>query len=442
MKKKKNINLEKLSRIVKEKYRKNKKFLFYHDWLHTELVRKYALELGEKCDADLEIVEAAALLHDIGYALNPETKTHEEDSIAFTRELSEDPDFSGLKQIIDKISECILATKQGANALTLNARIVKDADLIQFSTCDYSKKVFDLYNEIVLNNKDFDDSFRNFVKNTPFEMDRFLRKREIDVYSTKEARDLIDDAEDGYSIQKSLFEFLGNAAEDLIDIRYDEFYQEFLASLERYCKVEYQEILRSDFVHDLAKKCYTTYMNSKNVYNWNEKEKATLEKAELKINTDASQDAVIGYILREIIETIFAQAATIFLVGNDRKISFSYTYYHEKVQYRSRLRKKLLEYPSLNWNEGIVGKAIRRNKPQIDNDVSKNRDHYTQPSIDLGFPITTMVTIPITYYTKVIGAIQILNKCRGMRPFTHRDAAFLEKMSRITAFALQGLKII
>jgi uncharacterized protein len=45
--------------------RKHKEKTGYDDWVHTDKVRKYALELADMYNADKEIVELGALLHDI-----------------------------------------------------------------------------------------------------------------------------------------------------------------------------------------------------------------------------------------------------------------------------------------------------------------------------------------------------------------------------------------
>jgi len=58
--------------IIKEIEEECKKYFKHatgcHDWTHVERVRKIALKMGEKEGADLEIIEAAAFLHDIARA--------------------------------------------------------------------------------------------------------------------------------------------------------------------------------------------------------------------------------------------------------------------------------------------------------------------------------------------------------------------------------------
>ena len=56
---------------IKEKIRDKAKIFFKnasgcHDWTHVERVTKLALKIGKKEKADLDILEIASLLHDIG----------------------------------------------------------------------------------------------------------------------------------------------------------------------------------------------------------------------------------------------------------------------------------------------------------------------------------------------------------------------------------------
>ncbi|MCK5061446.1 HD domain-containing protein [Candidatus Parcubacteria bacterium] len=60
-----------INKIIKEEIKEEAKFFFKeasgcHDWTHIERVTELALKIGEKENADLDILEIASLLHDIG----------------------------------------------------------------------------------------------------------------------------------------------------------------------------------------------------------------------------------------------------------------------------------------------------------------------------------------------------------------------------------------
>ncbi len=55
--------IQKIEKIAKKYFKKTNPC---HDWTHVERVRKLALHIGQEEGADLEVLEIASLLHDIG----------------------------------------------------------------------------------------------------------------------------------------------------------------------------------------------------------------------------------------------------------------------------------------------------------------------------------------------------------------------------------------
>jgi putative nucleotidyltransferase with HDIG domain len=92
-------------------------------WKHALLVRHYALMIQQKVGGDLDIVEAAALLHDIGKAkkLAPD---HEEIGAQMVSKFLNSIGFA--PDIIGTITECI----SYQNFKSLEARILKSADSV------------------------------------------------------------------------------------------------------------------------------------------------------------------------------------------------------------------------------------------------------------------------------------------------------------------------
>ncbi len=110
----------------------------YHDGMggchgpdHTERVQKTALHIGRLMEARLDVLSAAALLHDIGrrYETREQGKIcHAEKGAELAREILEKLDFAPL--IIDEISHCIEAHRYRGDRIprTLEAKILYDAD--------------------------------------------------------------------------------------------------------------------------------------------------------------------------------------------------------------------------------------------------------------------------------------------------------------------------
>jgi putative nucleotidyltransferase with HDIG domain len=90
-------------------------------WEHTTQVRDFALMIQRKVGGDKDVVEAAALLHDIGKAklLAPE---HEEISANLAETVLKKVEFS--KDKIDKVVECI----KYENFEPIEAQILRSAD--------------------------------------------------------------------------------------------------------------------------------------------------------------------------------------------------------------------------------------------------------------------------------------------------------------------------
>ena len=90
-------------------------------WQHTLQVRDFALMIQRRVGGDEDVVEAAALLHDVGKAelLAPE---HEEISARLARKFLEKIGFTRNK--IDKVTECV----KYENLKPVEAKILRSAD--------------------------------------------------------------------------------------------------------------------------------------------------------------------------------------------------------------------------------------------------------------------------------------------------------------------------
>jgi uncharacterized protein len=102
-----------------------------HDQTHTIRVHKLSRIIGQKEKADLPVLEAAALLHDIGRSY--EHADHAEKSAEIAEELLKKCEFTE-----DKISKVLYAIRmhqfsKGTTPETLEAKILQDADRIDIS---------------------------------------------------------------------------------------------------------------------------------------------------------------------------------------------------------------------------------------------------------------------------------------------------------------------
>jgi putative nucleotidyltransferase with HDIG domain len=427
------IDMKALERLLADVYRKHDTQLFFHNWEHTLVVRKYALELGRALDANLEILEAAALLHDAGYLNDPQSMNHEEESVVYAADLAKDPRFSGLGKMMDTITDCILATRMNGVPGSLEAMIVKDADLIQFALVNYPKKVFELNFELNTNKKVHNLPLREFIKSTPKAMKMWVpydEKTGVTGYITDLARER---AGAGFIRLYNLFMFFREIAGELGDNEFEEIYISFLMALERECEKDYHKIVEGDHLFALARACYY-----KEKYNRIERERDILKNAELKISEGLSMSEVIGYILPAMVEAMEAQAATLFIVESDGMIHFADTFYAESVPDPERSKEKLLKMKPMPRGQGIVGSVIESGEPRIVRDTSADKDFYKKPSEKLKFEVKTMLAVPILYFGKAVGAIQVLNREADgdIVSFNETDLRLAEGMARIAASSI------
>lgn len=104
--------------------------LSHHDRSHVERVYNLAVRIAEEENGDLDVVKAAALLHDIARAREDKGAIvdHATEGAKMARKILEEVDFP--KQKMDKVLYCIETHrfKAGLNAKNLEAKILQDAD--------------------------------------------------------------------------------------------------------------------------------------------------------------------------------------------------------------------------------------------------------------------------------------------------------------------------
>ncbi len=98
-----------------------------HDYFHTMRVCKMATRIAMKENANLEIVQLAALLHDVDdIKLSPETHENKDKTVGFLKENNVGEDIiESICQIIDEIS---FAGTDSVVPHTLEGKCVQDAD--------------------------------------------------------------------------------------------------------------------------------------------------------------------------------------------------------------------------------------------------------------------------------------------------------------------------
>lgn len=126
--------------------------LFYHNLEHTENVAKRTLEIAANyffSEVDLFIISAAAWFHDTGQLTGGQA-LHEDRSVVIMQNFLK---LIGIeKETIEKIKDCICATKLFQKPKTLYEAILCDADTYSLGTEDFIKNDALLKKEFGLRN--------------------------------------------------------------------------------------------------------------------------------------------------------------------------------------------------------------------------------------------------------------------------------------------------
>ena len=138
---------------VRELYRTHFQPEFvYHNLEHAGRVVKAALQIADHYQLkkeDLSAVHIASWFHDTGYLFD--CNEHEEKSAKLAISFLKN-EYAG-QGIINKVKECILATKIFKKSSTLIAQIVSDADLYHLGTSEFWEKNILMRQEMELRSK-------------------------------------------------------------------------------------------------------------------------------------------------------------------------------------------------------------------------------------------------------------------------------------------------
>jgi Nif-specific regulatory protein len=89
--------------------------------------------------------------------------------------------------------------------------------------------------------------------------------------------------------------------------------------------------------------------------------------------------------------------------------------------------------------EGIAGWVVQNNKSIIVNDVANDRRHMRKLSKQVGYPVKTMLAVPMLVKNECIGVVEVINKADG-EFFCQEDLEWLEIFSGQAALAIVNAK--
>jgi len=90
---------------------------------------------------------------------------------------------------------------------------------------------------------------------------------------------------------------------------------------------------------------------------------------------------------------------------------------------------------TVKMGEGIAGWVAQNNKSIIVNDVAQDHRHLRTISRQVGYPVTTMLAVPMQVRDKCIGVVEVLNKAQE-EEFNQEDLEWLEIFAGQAALAI------
>ena len=164
-----------------------------HDWEHTERVYNLCIRIGERENADMEILKLAAILHDISREKEDKSNGkifHAEKGAVLAREILEKYNLE--KEKINKIAHCIETHRFRGSKIpnSKEAKVLSDADKLDAIGASGIGRAFLFAGEVgaKLHNKDVDientkpytkedTAYREFVLKLSKIKDRMLTQR-------------------------------------------------------------------------------------------------------------------------------------------------------------------------------------------------------------------------------------------------------------------------
>lgn len=155
--------------------------------------------------------------------------------------------------------------------------------------------------------------------------------------------------------------------------------------------------------------------------------------AEMSTHFAASLDIqdTIQYALKLIAQYVGAEGGAVFMLEEQGT----------KLACRASVGPVDINGLTINSDQGIVGRCVTHNKPEMVRDVSKNPDFDQQVDKSTGFKTHSILCAPMEVKDDRIGAIELVNKQGGDRLFSEPDLMMLQSLASSAALAILNARM-
>jgi len=147
------------------------------------------------------------------------------------------------------------------------------------------------------------------------------------------------------------------------------------------------------------------------------------------LNSTLNFEELLDVILRLTAQTMRTEASLLLLLNKKRE--------KLTVHFSSDAKEKIRGRLELKRGEGIAGWVAEHGQPVLSNQVKEDPRHSSELEERMGFPIRSLICVPLLRRGKLMGAVAALNKLDGDK-FNQDDLEILTSLAGQIAIALDN----
>ena len=155
---------------------------------------------------------------------------------------------------------------------------------------------------------------------------------------------------------------------------------------------------------------------------------ALLANMMLAFTTSLDIEETLNNVIQQMMESMHAEAASIFLLEND----------DTELVCRTCAGPIQLTGLRLPADHGIIGSTVKKNAVQMVLDVSTDPDFTAQVDAQTGFTTRSILCAPLSVKDKKLGAIELINKTTDNGLFVEDDQHILTALAASAALAIHN----
>lgn len=150
------------------------------------------------------------------------------------------------------------------------------------------------------------------------------------------------------------------------------------------------------------------------------------------LNSSLNIEDVLNFAMQWAEDFIEAEASTVYELDEQKDELF--------IRVARGEKQKSIKKIKLHPHQGIAGHVVKTGEAMIVQDVTKERLFDPRYDEITGFKTRCMICVPLKVRSRVLGALQVLNK-KGTKKFTYDDVRLLTNMSQQIAVAMENANL-